>query len=110
MIAGVPARLQACALALLLAACGGAEEAEVGAEPDPQLVGALVALHLTDARAEATGEPVDSLRAAAYAHVRRTNGLDSATIARRLAEAARRPEDADVLFERVADSLAALRP
>jgi len=110
MSAGALARLHACALGLLLAACGGAEEAEVGAEPDPRLVGALVALHLTDARAETTGEPADSLRAAAYAHVRRTTGLDSAAVAARLTEAARRPADADALFARVADSLSALRP
>src|SRR5690606_8697257 len=108
MSAGAHARLHACALALLLAAC--ASEEEIGAEPDPHLVGALVALHLSNARAQATGEPADSLRAAAYAHVRRTTGLDSAAVARRLSEAARRPEDAHALFGRVTDSLAALRP
>ena len=59
---------------------------------------------------ETTGEPADSLRAAAYTHLRRTTGLDSAAVAARLTEAARRPADADALFARVADSLSALRP
>ncbi|MDX1418639.1 MAG: hypothetical protein R3181_01625 [Rubricoccaceae bacterium] len=94
--------------ALALTGCGGATDE--APPPDPELVAALVPLHLADARAEATGESRDSLRAAAYAHARRATGLDSAALAARLDAVAGRPAEAAVLFQSLQDSLALLRP
>jgi len=106
------ARPRACALALflLLLGCGGGPgDAEPEVTPDSLLADALVPLHLADARADATGEDADSLRAAAYAHVRRTTGLDSASVTTRLAAVTRRPDEAAALYRLVADRLEALR-
>ncbi|OZC02610.1 hypothetical protein BSZ36_06255 [Rubricoccus marinus] len=89
---------------LLLAACGESPEAsgEEGAVPtDTTLAIILADLHLADARAETTGEPLDSLRALAFAH----HGTDSVAVERRLREHSEQPEDVSALFGAVQDIL-----
>jgi hypothetical protein len=105
-----PARGRVGALALLmLAGCGAEPDAGADVEPDTALAEALVALHLADARAAATGEDADSLRAAAYDHVHRATGLDSAGVAARLRAATHRPDEVAAVYERVTRRLDALR-
>ena len=99
----------ALALLLPLAACGDPPEApgEEGSEAasavpvDTTLAVVLADLHLADARAETTGEPRDSLRALAFAH----HGLDSVTVAARVAESSQQPEDLFALYGAVQDLL-----
>jgi hypothetical protein len=99
----------ASAVLVLLAGCAAGELDEAPeVAPDSLLAEALVTLHLADARAEADSLHADSLRAAAYAAVHRTTGLDSAAVAARLAAAVRRPDEAAALYRLVAEQLEAM--
>ena len=101
-----PLAVAACALAL--AACG-APDADADPEPvatDSTLAAALADLHLADARAETTGEPRDSLRAAALD----LHGLDSTTLADRVERATRRPDEAAALTRAVSERLSSTLP
>jgi hypothetical protein len=91
----------------LLVACGGGNDEPTVPEPDSLLVEALVTLQLAEARASLYEENRDSLRTEAYATLARSTALDSATIADAIDQAAQTPEAAALLFERVADRLAA---
>ncbi|NNF58445.1 MAG: hypothetical protein HKN04_09405 [Rhodothermaceae bacterium] len=92
----------------LLVACSGSNGDEAPMpEPDSLLVEALVTLQLAEARAALMEENRDSLRAEAYAHVTRSTALDSVTIAEAVDRAAQTPEAAALLYQRVADRLAA---
>lgn len=89
------------ALALALGACGEPQDLETLALRDSSLVPITADLHLADARAEATGEPRDSLhRAALDGH-----GLDSSAFAERLADATRTAADAAAFYRAVTDHL-----
>ena len=92
----------------LLVACGAGDGDEpLVPEPDSLLVEALVTLELAEARAAVMEADRDSLRAEAYAHVARSTVLDSAAIAEAVEQTAQTPEAAALLYERVADRLAA---
>jgi hypothetical protein len=88
--------------AVVLAGCDPRERPPRGVLPDSVLVEALVGVHLAAARASHTGEPVDSLRAAALGRV----GTDSVALRQALDAYARRPEALVALYDRVLDRLA----
>lgn len=68
---------------------------------DSLMVEVLVGTHLADARASRTGEPRDSLRAAALAEV----GTDTVAFHRALDYYARHPATYQPLYERALDRL-----
>jgi hypothetical protein len=88
--------------AVVLAGCRPGERPPRGILQDSTLVEALVGVHLAAARASHTGEPIDSLRAAALARV----GTDSVALHRALDAYSRRPEALVALYDRVLDRLA----
>ena len=85
---------------LLAAGCSPGEPA-APALPDSAFVDVLVDVHLADARAGRTGEPADSLRAAALAH----HGLDTAAFRRALAFYAAHPDAYAPLYDEALDRL-----
>lgn len=93
----------AVALLLALAACGEAPEAsgdDSDALPtDTTLAAVLLDLHLADARAETTGEPLDSLRQVAFAQ----HATDSARVAQGVREHSTTPEAVSALYGAVQD-------
>jgi hypothetical protein len=87
-------------LTLLTAGC----DAEVPGEPgvsDSLMVEVLIGVHLADARAAQTGEPRDSLRAAALDAL----GTDTAAFGRALDYYAHHPDRYQPLYERALDRL-----
>ena len=92
---------------LLVACGGGTSDEDLVPEPDSLLVEALVTLELAEARAASMDENRDSLRTEAYTLITRSTDLDSAAVTEAVAQAAQAPETAALLFERVADRLAA---
>ena len=95
-------RLALLALAVLFGGCG-AETDEDGAIvlADPALVPIVADVHIADARAETTGEPLDSLHQDALAR----HGLDSAAYAARLGAAMRTPDAAAAFYDAVTEHL-----
>lgn len=89
--------------ALTLGACGESEpEGNPPLAPQDSALALILAdLHLADARAETTGEPLDSLRAVALD----LHGLDSTALDRRLTAATRTPEASAALAGAVSDAL-----
>lgn len=93
------------ALLVVCAGCGGAEPDDDGtpeALPTDTTLAALVAdLHLADARAETSGEPLDSLYGVAW----QQHAIDSTEYRARLAEATQTPEATSALYGAVSDFL-----
>lgn len=87
-------------VALLATGCGADAPAEPGLS-DSLMVEVLIGVHLADARAEHTGEPRDSLRAAALAEF----GTDTVVFGRALDYYAHHPEAYQPLYERALDRL-----
>jgi hypothetical protein len=87
-------------LALLAAGCGSDVPAKPGLS-DSLMVEVLIGVHLADARAEQTGAPRDSLRAAALAEF----GTDTTAFNRALDYFAHHPEAYQPLYERALDRL-----
>lgn len=87
-------------LALLTAGCDTEAPREAGLN-DSLMVEVLIGVHLADARAEQTGEPRDSLRAAALADL----GTDTAAFSHALDYYARHPEAYQPLYDRALDRL-----
>lgn len=85
---------------LLAAGCSPGEPAGP-ALPDSAFVDALVDVHLADARASHTGEPADSLRAAALTR----HGLDTLAFHRALGHFAEHPDAYAPLYEEALDRL-----
>jgi hypothetical protein len=73
---------------------------------DSSLAVVLADLYLADARAETTGDPADSLRAAALA----LHGLDSAAFEQRFADATTTPADAAALARAASQHLSRTAP
>jgi len=90
---------------LLAAACAPGEPAAPNL-PDSAFVNALVDLHLADARAGHTGEPAESLRAAALAR----HGLDTLALRRALEYYAAHPEAYLPLYDEALDRLLRAEP
>lgn len=87
-------------LALCFAGCGS----QGGVPPDLSdslVVEVLIDVHLADARASATGEPADSLRAEALA----PHGLDTLRFRQMLDYYAARPEEYLPLYDDALDRL-----
>ena len=87
-------------VAVLVAGCG-TESPSAPEFTDSLMVDVLVEIHLADARASHTGEPRDSLRAAALAAF----GTDTTAFHDALDYYARHPEAYQPLYERALDRL-----
>lgn len=85
---------------LLAMGCSSGEPA-APALPDSAFVGVLVDVHLADARAAHTGEPADSLRAAALDR----HGLDTLAFRRALAYYAEHPDAYAPIYDEALDRL-----
>ena len=88
-------------LGLLLAAACTPREAPPPNLPDSVMVAVLVDVHLADARADRTGAPRDSLRAAALER----HGLDTLAFGRAVAYFAAHPEAYLPLYDAALDRL-----
>ena len=88
------------ALLILAAGCDPGVPAEPGLT-DSLMVEVLIGVHLADARAAHTGEPRDSLRAAALAEF----ATDTVAFERALDYYAHHPEAYQPLYERALDRL-----
>lgn len=86
---------------LALAGCTRADSPPTTPLADSTLVQALIESHIASARSGRTGEPVDSLRTAAYASL----GIDSADVMEAVDIYSRHPQAFVRLYDRVLDQL-----